>query len=379
MVDLAFRTRITIAGIGVYPIRSMGGVSPRMALGSMFTRPALLVRIEADDGAYGWGEVWANFPQRANIHKAHLIEDVIAGKLKNQTFVDPREVNEALRKALSVFFLHVGQLQVLEHILAGIDTALWDLALRASGQSFAQFTGRERLAAQSYAASINCEHLDRLIPKHAALGQTHFKLKIGFAEHGNRDIVERANALCPSGTRIMVDSNQSWSLEQARLCLESIGDLDPFFAEEPLPANAPKGDWEELASATDVPLAGGENIYGIDEFLSMADAGLRVLQPDVAKWGGVSGALDLADAMPDGVLLWPHFMGTAVGQMAALSVSAAAGAASACEVDVNENALRTELCGDAITIHDGVVSLPEAPGLVTPPLDARLERFRETA
>jgi len=176
----------------------------------------------------------------------------------------------------------------------------------------------------------------------------------------------------------MVDSNQSWSLEQAKICLESIGDLNPFFAEEPLPANAPKGDWEELASATDVPLAGGENIYGINAFLSMANAGMRVLQPDVAKWGGVSGALDLADAIPDDVPLWPHFMGTAVGQMAALSISAAVGATSFCEVDVNENALRTELCGDVITIHDGVVSLPKAPGLVTPPLAAQLEHFHET-
>ena len=349
-----------------------------MALGTMPTRPALLVRVEADDGSIGWGEVWANFPPRANIHKAHLIEDVIAGKLTGLKFVDPREVNDALRKALSVFFLHVGQVQVFEHILAGIDTALWDLALRTSGQSFAQFIGKERLAARSYATSINCEDLERLIPKHAALGQTHFKLKVGFAEHGNRDIVERAKKLSPPDAHIMVDSNQSWSLEQAKLCLESICDLDPFFAEEALPADAPAKDWEELAKSTDVPLAGGENIYGIDAFLSMTDAGMRVLQPDVAKWGGVSGALDLAKAVPKGVLLWPHFMGTAVGQMAALSVSAAVGDGSACEVDVNENDLRTALCGDAITIQDGMVLLPQAPGLVTPPLAAELERFHDT-
>lgn len=349
-----------------------------MALGSMTTRPALLLRIAADDGAFGWGEVWANFPARANIHKAHLIEDVIVEKLKGQSFVDPREVNDALRKALSVFFLHVGQIQVFEHILAGIDTALWDLALRASGQSFAQFIGQDKLAPRSYASSINTDDVDRLIPKHAALGQTHFKLKVGFAEHGNRDIVERANAVCPPGAHIMVDSNQSWSLEQAKICLESIGDLTIFFAEEPLRANAPKSDWEELANATDVPLAAGENIYGIDAFLSMADAGLRVFQPDVAKWGGVSGALDLAKVMPDGVLLWPHFMGSAVGQMAALSVTAATGPASACEMDVNENPLRTDLCGDAISVHGGVVDLPDAPGLVAPPLHTQLEHLLET-
>ena len=45
----------------------------------------------------------------------------------------------------------------------------------------------------------------------------------------------------------------------------------------------------------------------------------------------------LAEAMPGDVLLWPHFMGTAIGQMAALSISAAVGDASVCEVDVNDN------------------------------------------
>ncbi|MEM6620142.1 MAG: hypothetical protein AAF631_12690 [Pseudomonadota bacterium] len=126
-----------------------------MALGTMPTRPALLVRIADRSGAFGWGEVWANFPPRANLHKAHIIEDVVAAHLRDFKFTDPREVSDALRAKLSVFFLHVGQTQVFEHILAGIDTALWDLALRHAGVSFAQFAGLADPSAQSYATSIN--------------------------------------------------------------------------------------------------------------------------------------------------------------------------------------------------------------------------------
>ncbi len=348
-----------------------------MALGTMPTRPALLVRIEDSDGCFGWGEVWANFPPRANLHKAHIIEDVVAAHLAGIRFVEPRDVQDALRRKLSVFFLHVGQTQVFEHILAGIDTALWDLALRAQGVSFAEHMGLSQASARSYATSINAEDLEELIPRHSGFGQTHFKLKIGYSERGDREIVERAAQLCPQNARIMVDSNQSWTPEQARACLRSIEDFSPFFAEEALPADAPRSAWEDLAKATDIPLAGGENIYGVDGFLSMAGAGLRVVQPDVAKWGGLTGALDLADALPADVLLWPHFMGSAVGQMAALSVSAAVGEASACEVDVNDNTLRTELCGDAIVIQDGFVRLPGGPGLVVPPDPAQLERFSE--
>ncbi len=355
----------------------MGGVSPKMALGLMPTRPALLVRIRDVDGCQGWGEVWANFPPRANLHKAHVIEDVVAPHLRGARFVEPREIGEFLRDQLSIYFLHVGQLEVFSHILAGIDSALWDLALRKSGRSFAEFMGLPEASAQSYATSINADDLERLIPHHASLGQTHFKLKIGFAGHGNREIVERAARLCPHGSRIMVDNNQSWTLETAREQLGKLEDLSPYFAEEPLPANAPLADWEDLASSTDIPLAGGENIYGIENFCAMANAGLRVLQPDVAKWGGVTGALDLAHAMPQGACLWPHFMGTAVGQVAALSITALLSGTSSCEVDVNANALRTDLCGDIIAIRNGRVDLPAAPGLVVPPEHGFLATFAD--
>lgn len=349
-----------------------------MALGSMPTRPALLIRVEDTDGCFGWGEIWANFPPRGNLHKAHIIEDVVAPHLQGARYVEPREIGAFLRKQFSIYFLHAGQLEVFEHILAGIDTALWDLALRKAGRSFAEFMGISESSAQSYASSINAGDLERLIPHHASLGQTYFKLKIGFAEHGNRKIVERAARLCPGGSRIMVDSNQSWTLAKAKETLGKLEDLSPYFAEESLPANAPLADWDELASSTRIPLAGGENIYGIESFCAMANAGLRILQPDVAKWGGVTGALDLVCAMPRGTYLWPHFMGTAVGQVAALSISAVLGETSSCEVDVNENALRTELCGDIITVKNGRVNLPSEPGLVMPPIHDRLVTFMDS-
>lgn len=374
---VGFDRTITIANIDVFPIRTTGGVSPRMALGTMPTRPALLVRVRDKSGCFGWGEVWANFPPRANQHKAHLIKDVVASHLQGFSFIDPREVQDMLRTNLSVFFLHVGQVQVFEHILAGIDTALWDLALRDQGQSFHEFMGLKQNTAQSYATSINVEDLETLIPHHADLGQRYFKLKIGFAAHGNAEIIERAAELCPDGTRIMVDSNQSWTLDQAKTSLNAIENYTPYFAEEPLRADAPLSEWEELAKSTNIPLAGGENIYGIDNFLTMTRAGLRVLQPDVAKWGGISGALDLASSVPDDVLIWPHFMGTAIGQMAALSISAAVGDTSCCEVDVNKNALRTKLCGDIIKIHDGRIALCDQPGLVMPPQPESLKQFKD--
>lgn len=348
-----------------------------MALGTMPTRPALLVKVIDTNGCFGWGEVWANFPPRANIHKAHIIEDVVAPKLKEARFVEPQEIGEMLRDKLSTYFLHIGQKEVFEHILAGIDTALWDLALRDKGQSFADFMRLETASAQTYATSINADDLETLIPHHTSLGQKHFKLKIGFAEHGCGHIMKRAKALCDEGSHLMVDSNQAWTLKQAIENLQAIEVFSPSFAEEPLRADAPLNQWEALSRATNIPLAGGENIYGVDHFLEMTNAGVKFLQPDVAKWGGISGVLQLAKVIPDTVKVWPHFMGTAIGQMASLALSAAIGEKSFCEVDVNANTLRTELCGDVLNIVDGRIALPKGAGLVMPPEAAALNQFSD--
>ncbi len=372
---MEFNNNITIARIELYPIQVDGGVSPDMALGGMPKRPALLVRVTDTDGCFGWGEIWANFPPRANIHKAHIVEDVIAPKLLDFSFVEPREVEHYLRKQLAIYFLHIGQCQVFEHILAGVDTALWDLALRKANVSFANFMGLLVNNAKVYASSINTNDLARLIPHHAKLGQAYFKVKIGFLNDSDRVLVERACSLAPAGTHMMVDSNQMWGLERATTSLQSLEKFNLLFAEESLPANANLQDWETLARSTSIKLAGGENIYGIENFVAMANVGMQVLQPDVAKWGGVTGTLDLADQLPAGTMLWPHFMGSALGQMAALSLTAALGDEAVCEMDVNENSLRTQLCGDVMSIEDGHIDLIDGVGLVVPPLERMLNEL----
>jgi len=390
---MRFERAITLAGIDAHPLRAPAADGPTMALGRMPTRPALLARVVDRDGIAGWGEVWANFPPRANLHKAHLLEDVIAARLDGFTFTAPVEVTEYLRGVLSTYFLHVGQSRVFEHLLAGLDCALWDLALRAAGSSFAAHVGMQDARAAVYASSINRDDL-ACMARHACGGQSLFKLKLGFDDDADRAFVADAAAALPAGARLAFDANQSWDVHRAASMLRSLEEYAPRFAEEPIRADADAADWARLARATVIPLAAGENLYGADEFLRATAAGVAIVQPDVAKWGGITGALALAEALPAGVRLWPHFMGGAVGQVAALSVAAAVesmvecgdgdgvdggdGDESVCELDVNPNPLRAALCGDLFTVTDGRIKLPESPGLTPPPLAERLAEYRDT-
>lgn len=369
-----FNNDITLSSAKLYPLNAAGGVSPNMVLGQMASRPALLLKLVDKDGCFGWGEIWSNFPPRANLHKAHLMEDVVNKHLIGAQFAAPIELISKLRQSLSVYFLHIGQREVFEHILAGIDTAAWDLALRKAGTNFADFMGVSSQA-QCYASSLNPADLANRLTKHADYGQTEFKLKIGFETDQDIKFVADAADRLPENSHLMIDSNQSWDVSSAAAILHRLEEFGLLFAEEPIRADCPAKQWESLASQTDIPLAAGENIYGVDQFLEMAEAGVKYLQPDVAKWGGISGALTLAEKMPDGCVLWPHFMGSAVGQQAGLAISSTIGQASKCEMDVNENALRSALCADALTIENGKVALSTAPGLLTPPSEDALHLF----
>lgn len=369
-----FKHDVTLSSVALYPLNAKGGVSPNMALGQMPVRPALLIKLTDSDGCFGWGEIWSNFPPRANLHKTHLMEDVVNHHLIGKKFAAPSELIAQLRSTLSVYFLHIGQTEVFEHILAGIDTAAWDLCLRNANVNFAEFMAISNQA-QCYASSLNPDDLSKRLDAHADMGQTEFKLKIGFEAESDISFVANASAQLPDNGHLMIDSNQSWDVSSASSLLQRLEEYSLLFAEEPIRADCPVTDWEKLASQTNIALAAGENIYGVAQFLEMANAGVRYLQPDVAKWGGVTGALELAEKLPDGCVLWPHFMGSAIGQQAGLAISAAIGDASKCEMDVNENVLRSSLCPDALHIHNGCVVLSEEAGLVTPPSDEALTLY----
>ena len=62
---------------------------------------------------------------------------------------------------------------------------------------------------------------------------------------------------------------------------------------------APTGrwpEWQRLAAASPIPLAAGENAIGEAAFAELiASRAVAVVQPDLAKWGGISGVAPVVD------------------------------------------------------------------------------------
>lgn len=347
------------------------------SFGRMLDRPAVFVRVEDDDGNIGWGEVWANFPSTGAEHRARLINEVLAPLLRGFTASQPAEVFDKLTHATSVLALQSGEFGPFAQTIAGIDLAVWDLYARRRNTALWKLLGGNRGEIPVYASGIN--PTGSLQTAEAALGRGHraLKLKVGFDLAGDCANLASLRKLVGDG-KLAADANQGWSVERAIEVVPYLAEFGLAWLEEPIRADRPWREWQTLRTGTEVPLAAGENIASRAGFSqALGDDVLRVVQPDIAKWGGLSVCSEIArDILNSGKVFCPHFLGGGIGLLASAHLLAGVGGAGLLEVDCNDNPLRDLFCGPVNTVRDGLVKLSDAPGLGIEPDLSSIEKYR---
>lgn len=350
----------------------------RTAFGVMTDRPAVVVEAESADGAIGLGEVWCNFPSCGAEHRARLVERLIAPAVLGRTWSSPAAAFRELTGATRLLALQAGEPGPLAQAIAGVDLALWDLAARHAGEPLWRFLGGHGSGrVPAYASGINPDRAPAQAAVAKAAGFRAYKLKVGFGRELDLGNLRKVRAVVGQAAPVAVDANQAWALDEARAMAQALAPLGPAWLEEPLAADRPLEEWQRLAEAADLPLAAGENLRGEAAFAALLESGaIQVLQPDAAKWGGISGCLPLArQIQARGLRYCPHFLGGGIGLLASAHLLAAAGGDGLLEVDCNPNPLRAELAQPHPPLEDGAFVLSEAPGLgVAPGREA--ERFR---
>ena len=161
----------------------------------------------------------------------------------------------------------------------------------------------------------------------------------------------------------MVDANQAWTLDQALAGLPNLAPYPIKWLEEPMMADRPTEEWQKLADASSIPLAAGENMINAQEFDDAITGNcFGVIQPDLCKWGGISGVLPVAQKIiAAGKRYCPHYLGGGVGLAASAHLLAAVGGGGMLEIDSNDNALRGDLFSPTIT--NGQITLSDETGL----------------
>jgi D-galactarolactone cycloisomerase len=354
-----------IAKVTAHPLRAVLPKAQRTSQGDYAAIEIVVVEVETRDGTIGFGECLA---RRGAAAYAAFIDDVLAPTVVGEDALDRRRLWSRMRSVLSG---RTGGMLV--EAIAGVDIALWDIAGKAAGMPVAALlggVGRQQLAA--YASSINWlddATVEAEISAAMAAGFRQIKVKLGRPVKAAIARAHLARRLAGDGVSLSADANWAYDVDGAIVVGRALAELDYAWFEEPIVPEDRDG-YRRLAAELPIGLAAGESDFtAADAMISLRDRSIGVIQPDVARSGGISETWRIAElAAAFNTAYAPH-----VGWSGALCVAASLQLAAPaerflvfeCMVYANplRQALTTEPVGDAKLLVDGMVPVPSGPGL----------------
>ncbi len=337
----------------------------KASFGYMTHRMSALVHLATDTGITGVGETWINFPYWNYKERVTTVTDGLRPLLLGE---DPLRISYLWEKMYSSLlgpFRQYGCESALFQAISGVDQALWDIAGKELKTPVYQLLGgkyNDRIPA--YASGLGPKLFPDIIESCLNRGYRAFKLKVGFGEELDEQNLKTLRELIGDDATLMIDANQAWDVKEALARICDYEKYNLLFVEEPIPARDLAG-YRELVEKSPVPIAGGENIYGKENFkAALANRSLDIVQPDLTKTGGLKEARDICSLAACWRIPYAlHMFGNAVGLLSTLHLATAVPGGLYQETDANPNPLREELLSEPLKFADGCFYLSEKPGL----------------
>lgn len=269
------------------------------------------VRVTAEDGSTGWGQV------------APYFADITAQVLHRQ--VAPYALGKNINHIEKILDLvrdreHKFPGSYLRRAMGGLDTALWDLSAKIQGKPVCELIGGTPGSFRAYASSMKrditpVDEAERFKKLRDQYGFDAFKFRVG-AEVGwdndewpgrTEEIVPTIRKALGDDVALLVDANSCYSPPRAIEVGHMLQDNGISHFEEPCPY------WEfeqtkQVTDALDIDVTGGEQDCMMANWKAMIEGRIvDIVQPDICYIGGLSRTLRVARmAETAGIPVTPH-------------------------------------------------------------------------
>ena len=269
------------------------------------------VRLTAEDGATGWGQL--------STYNADITATVFHRQIAPWAIGrDCDDIDGAIAIIEDREHKYPGSYRC--RALAGLDTAMWDLRGKRAGKPVVELLGGVAGPLRAYASSMKRDispkdEAERLVRLRDTFGFDAFKWRVA-AECG-RDVDEwpgRTEEVVPvvaralgDGIAKLVDANSGFSVGRAIEVGQLLASEGISHFEEPVPY------WEleqtrEVTQSVGIDVTGGEQDWDLATWRRMIEMrAVDIVQPDVMYLGGINRTLRVVEmAAQAGMSVTPH-------------------------------------------------------------------------
>ena len=352
-VSIDFKTALNISG----------GTNPKAN--------HILVRIETDEGIYGWGEA-APIPQYSDESMESvkaIIDKYLTPLLLGQDPANLARVHETM-----------GQIKGNPFAKGAIDIACYDILGKSLGVPVYTLLGgryRDRIVIGQSVGIKSIEQMVREAVQYAEEGFQSIKIKVGLnPQEDIRRVREIRKAI--GDLPIRVDANQGYRLDEAIYTFTRMEEYDLLLAEQPIARWDLQG-MAELCRLLRTPVLADESLFSLQDAINLIRyQAADIFNIKIMKPGGLYPSLKIA------AIAEAAEIPLSIGSMIEMGVGTAAGAHFAAAVkhldypsDVKGPTLMVDdILQVPVRMEKGYTYVPEGPGLGIDVDMEKVKRYR---
>jgi len=333
------------------------------------TQDTVLVRIQTDEGIEGIGECDAQPEVCKAIIDAPYSHTIACGLRLLILGEDPLDAAQVWKKMYRGS-MYYGRRGVTIATMAAIDMALWDIKGKKMGKPIHELLGgKKHDRIKAYASILfGKDGAETKAIAERWVNEGYQAVKFGWEPMGesealDMELVSGARAGLGEEAELLVDAGCVWDAQTALKRAEKFKEYNLGWLEEPLSEDDLEG-YQWLRERSPIPIAAGEAECGWYAYKPWIENRLLdIYQVDLARNGFTEGQLIAEKVEAAGAKLCNHCYKTPVSVSACLHWLSTTNSAFLFEDCVEDSPLRHELTHEKMQAVDGIIQVPDAPGL----------------